>query len=297
MSDNLNFTWHWSPFTMLGLLLLCILYTIGLRVAGRNKTHPPLETRRLVAFISAIALIALMLLTPIDMIARTQLFVAHMLQVVVLVTLCSPLLLYACPPWLVQPVIDSRVMRPIVRVVTQPVIASCIFNITFLIWYTPRIYSETLTNGTLYHVELWAILLTSLLNWWPLIGPNRTLHIMSYPLQMLYAFIDGQPVDIFAFLLVFTEVVFYPQYMVPRSFANFGYTALADQTIGGSLLLIPGLVDLVVMSPLFFRWLGQIEQRAKIEDMGRQEEAEAEAARFAAEEAEWAAAETSDAEA
>jgi len=282
---------------MLGLLLLCILYTIGLRVAGRNKTHPPLETRRLVAFISAIALIALMLLTPIDMIARTQLFVAHMLQVVVLVTLCSPLLLYACPPWLVQPVIDSRVMRPIVRVVTQPVIASCIFNITFLIWYTPRIYSETLTNGTLYHVELWAILLTSLLNWWPLIGPNRTLHIMSYPLQMLYAFIDGQPVDIFAFLLVFTEVVFYPQYMVPRSFANFGYTALADQTIGGSLLLIPGLVDLVVMSPLFFRWLGQIEQRAKIEDMGRQEEAEAEAARFAAEEAEWAAAETSDAEA
>jgi len=288
MSDNLNFTWHWSPFTLIALLLLCIFYIIGLKVAGRNRNHPPLEKRRIVAFISAIALIALMLLTPIDMIARTQLFMAHMLQVVVLVTLCSPLLLYSCPPWLVQPLVENRMTRPIVRFLTQPVIASCIFNITFLIWYAPRIYSATLTNGTLYHVELWAVLLTSLLNWWPLIGPVRALHQMSYPLKMLYAFVDGQPVDIFAFLLVFTEVVFYPQYMVPRSFTSFGFNALADQTIGGSLLLIPGLVDLVVMSPLFFRWLGQIEHRAKIEDQQRQEEAEAEAARLAAEEAEWA---------
>lgn len=291
MSDNLNFTWHWSPLTLIGLLLLCALYTTGLRVAGRHNAHLPLEKRRLAAFISAIALIALMLLTPIDMIARTQLFVAHMVQVVILVTLCSPLLLYSCPSWLIQPVIDNRVTRHIVRFLTQPVIASCIFNITFLIWYTPRIYSQTLTNGTLYHVELWAVLLTSLLNWWPLIGPVRTLHRMSYPLQMLYAFIDGQPVDIFAFLLVFTEVVFYPQYIVPRSFTNFGFNALADQTLAGSLLLIPGLVDLVVMSPLFFRWLGQIEQHAKIEDQQRQEEAEAEAIRLAAEEAEWAEAE------
>ncbi|MEO8970043.1 MAG: cytochrome c oxidase assembly protein [Ktedonobacteraceae bacterium] len=293
MSDNLNFTWHWSPLTLIGLLLLCAFYTIGLRIAGRHSTHPPLEKRRIAAFISAITLITLMLLTPIDMIARTQLFTAHMVQVVVLVTLCSPLLLYSCPPWLIQPVIDNRVTRHVVRFLTQPVIASCIFNITFLIWYTPRIYNETLTNGTLYHVELWAILLTSLLNWWPLIGPVRTLHRMSYPLQMLYAFIDGQPVDIFAFLLVFTEVVFYPQYMVPRSFTSFGFNTLADQTIGGSLLLIPGLVDLIVMSPLFFRWLGQIEHHAKIEDQQRQ----VEAIRLAAEEAAWAAAETSDAEA
>ncbi len=297
MSDNLNFTWHWSPFTLIGLILLCLLYFVGLKMAGRNSTHPPLEKRRIAAFIAAIVLIALMLLTPVDMIARTQLFTAHMLQVVVLVTLCSPLLLYSCPPWLVQPLIDNHMTRPIVRFLTQPVIASGIFNITFLIWYAPRIYSATLTNGTLYHVELWAILLTSLLNWWPLIGPVRTLHRMSYPLQMLYAFVDGQPVDIFAFLLVFTEVVFYPQYMVPRSFTSFGFTALADQTIAGSLLLIPGLVDLVVMSPLFFRWLGQIEQHTKLEDQRRHEEAEAEAARLAAEEAAWAGTETSEAEA
>jgi len=35
----------------------------------------------------------------------------------------------------------------------------------------------------------------------------------------------------------------------------------------------------VVMSPLFFRWLGQLEQQARLADQKRQEEAEAEEAR------------------
>ena len=80
-------------------------------------------------------------------------------------------------------------------------------------------------------------------------------------MQMLYAFLDGQPVDIFAFLVVFTGVAFYTHYVIPPQFIQFGYSAVADQTVAGAFLLIPGLVDLVVMSPLFFRWLAQIEQQ------------------------------------
>src|SRR5437879_8592995 len=131
-----------------------------------------------------------------------------------------------------------------------------------------------------------SILFTALLNWWPLIGPSRELRRLSYPQQMLYAFLDGQPVDIYAFLLVFTGTVFYKHYVLPLWFMQAGLSAVADQTISGSFLLIPGLVDLVVMSPLFFRWLGQIEQQARLADQKRQEEAEAEEAENARREAE-----------
>src|SRR6185503_15365053 len=41
----------------------------------------------------------------------------------------------------------------------------------------------------------------------------------------------------------------------------------ADQAAAGALLLIPGVVDLVVMSPLFFRWLHDIDEKAKINDL------------------------------
>ena len=269
----LNLSWHWSPIALIGLVMLCLLYAFGIRQARKgNVQGTPLQKRRIVAFIVAVVMMAVVFLTPIDTIARTQLFFVHMVQVVTLTTVCAPLLLYACPAWLLRPLLNQPLVRPVARALTQPVIASIIFNINFLAWHAPVLYHFALVHGTVYHVALLSFLLTSLLNWWPLIGPVRDFHKMTYPMQMLYAFLDGQPVDIFAFLVVFSGVVFYPYYPVPPPL---GISSFADQAVGGALLLIPGLVDLVVMSPLFFRWLAQIEQKAKIEDERRQELEEA----------------------
>lgn len=273
MFYGLNFAWHWSPITLAGLILACLLYIFAIRRVRRDKPEEkPLQTRRVVAFFAAIAIIALLLLTPVDTIARTQLFLAHMVQAVTLITVCAPLLLYACPAWLAQPLFANPFVRPIARALTQPVIASLLFNMTFLLWHAPLFFNFALNNGTFYHVMMVSFLLTSLLNWWPLIGPIREMHRMTYPQQMLYAFLDGQPVDVFAFLLVFSFVVFYHHYAVPP---QLGISAFADQAAGGALLLLPGLVDLGVMSPLFFRWLGQLEAKAKIADQRRQEEEDA----------------------
>jgi cytochrome c oxidase assembly factor CtaG len=269
----LNLSWHWSPIALIGLVVLCLLYAFSIRQARKgNVQGTPLQKRRIVAFIVAVVMMAVVFLTPIDTIARTQLFFAHMVQAVTLTTVCAPLLLYACPAWLLRPLLNQPLVRPVARALTQPIIASIIFNINFLAWHAPGLYHFALVHGTVYHVALLSFLLTSLLNWWPLIGPVREFHKMTYPMQMLYAFLDGQPVDIFAFLVVFSGVVFYPYYPVPPPL---GISSFADQAVGGALLLIPGLVDLVVMSPLFFRWLAQIEQKAKIEDERRQELEEA----------------------
>jgi len=269
----LNLSWHWSPIALIGLVMLCLLYAFGIRQARKgNVQGTPLQKRRIVAFIVAVVMMAVVFLTPIDTIARTQLFFVHMVQAVTLTTVCAPLLLYACPAWLLRPLLNQPLVQPVARALTQPVIASIIFNINFLAWHAPVLYHFALVHGTVYHVALLSFLLTSLLNWWPLIGPVRDFHKMTYPMQMLYAFLDGQPVDIFAFLVVFSGVVFYPYYPVPPPL---GISSFADQAVGGALLLIPGLVDLVVMSPLFFRWLAQIEQKAKIEDERRQELEEA----------------------
>lgn len=273
MFYGLNFAWHWSPITLAGLVMLCLLYIFGIRRVRRDKPEEkPLQTRRVVSFIVAVVIIALLLLTPIDTIARTQLFSFHMFQAVTLITLCAPLLLYAFPAWLIQPLFANPFARPVAGVLTQPVIASLLFNLNFLLWHAPLFFNFALRNGTFYHVMMVSFLLTALLNWWPLIGPVRELHRMNYPQQMLYAFLDGQPVDIFAFLLVFSFVVFYHHYAVPP---QPGISAFADQAVGGALLLLPGLVDLGVMSPLFFRWLGQLEAKAKIADQQRQDEEDA----------------------
>ncbi len=53
----------------------------------------------------------------------------------------------------------------------------------------------------------------------------------------------------------------YP-YAVPTQFIG----AFAEQASAGALLLLPGIVDLIVMSPIFFRWLRQMEVKARIDD-------------------------------
>lgn len=271
MWNGLDVSWPWNPITLIGLIMLCLLYAFGVR-HKHEKQNAHLKKICIVAFISAVVLIAIVFLTPLDTIARTQLFSAHMLQAVMLTTICAPLLLFASPEWLLRPILIKPMVRPVAQVLTQPVVASIIFNINFLAWHIPSIFHFALLHNTIYNLELLTFLLTALLNWWPIIGSVRELHKITYPMQMLYAFLDGQPLDIYAFLLVFSGVVIYPFYAIPP---QLGIPAFADQAVAGALLLIPGIVDLIVMTPLFFLWLAQIEQKTKIADQKRQELAEA----------------------
>jgi putative membrane protein len=260
--DGVQLTWHWSPFSLTALLLFCLAYGLTIRLMHRRRPQErPVQKRQVAWFAGGVLLIALSLLTPLDAVARTQLFLAHMFQVVLLITFAVPCILFACPNWLFQPALAWPALRAVSKLLTQPVVASVLFNATFLCWHLPVVYGRVLQVSALYHLMTWSLFLVSFLNWWPLIGPERQQHRLSYPAQIAYAFLDGEPLTIFAFLLVFSGVVFYP-YAVPTQFLS----ASADQTSAGALLLLPGIVDLVVMSPLFFRWLQQIEERARRDD-------------------------------
>lgn len=270
MFAGLSLAWPFNPGVTIFLLLLVTLYLLGLRHARKQPTQEgSVERRHIIAFFSAIAVMAFVLLTPIDTIARTQLFAVHMAQLVLLTTLCAPLILFASPALLLHPLVELPVVRTLIRIFTRPLVASILFNLLFLLWHAPRILHLAIENNALYHVQVLSIFVAALLNWWPLLGSVRELRRMTYPIQMVYAFFDGQPVDIFAFILVFTGVTVYPYYAIP---AQLGLSTFADQAVGGALLLVPGLVDLVVMTPLFFRWLGQIENQTKRADEERLED-------------------------
>jgi cytochrome c oxidase assembly factor CtaG len=275
MFYGFSLIWPWNPGALICLIALCLLYALGLRRArsnpARNPQDKPVQAYHIVAFFVGMLLAALVLLTPIDTIGRTQSFIIHIAQVVVLTTVCVPLILIGCPARLLRPVAEQPIVRSILNVLMRPLVASVIFNLVFLLWHAPVIYPIAMANEALYHVEMLSIFLLAFLNWWPILGAVDELHWLSYPAEMLYVFFDGQPVDIFAFVLVFSGTTLYPRYAVP---AQLGISAFADQAAGGALLLIPGVIDLIVMTPLFFRWLGQIEERTRQADLRRQAEFE-----------------------
>ncbi len=251
--DGVHLTWHWSPVSLAALLLFGLAYglTLGL-MHRRSPLERPIKRRQIAWFCSGVLIVALFLFTPFDAVARTQLFLAHMFQVVFIITFAVPCILFACPAWLFQPAFDWPVSRAAIKVLTQPVVASVIFNATFVFWHLPIVYDKTLQVSYLYHIMIWSLFM---------IGPDRHLHHMSYPAQIAFAFLDGEPLAIYAFIIVFSGVVIYP-YAVPTQFLS----AYADQASAGALLLLHGIVDLIVMSPLFFRWLHQLEEKARRND-------------------------------
>ncbi len=260
--DGVHLTWHWSPFSLAALLLFCLAYGLALGLLHRRRPlERPVKKRQIAWFCGGVLIVALFLFTPLDGVARTQLFLAHMFQVVFLITFAVPCILFACPTWLFEPAFGWPASRAVLKLLTRPVVASVIFNATFIFWHLPPVYDNTLQVSSLYHIMLWSLFCVSFLNWWPLIGPDRYRHQMSYPAQIAFAFLDGEPLAIYAFIIVFSGVVLYP-YAVPTQFLS----AYADQASAGALLLLPGIVDLVVMSPLFFRWLHQLEEKARRND-------------------------------
>ncbi len=286
MFAGLSLDWSWSIGGVLFFVVLALLYIWRLSQvrsfntiedqgdAERDRkriTEPAIKRRQIVAFFCGWALTALLVLSPINTIARTQLLSVHFAQAVLIASISAPLILYGCPAIILRPLFSTPIIRTLFKFITFPVVASLSFNICFLLWHLPKFYHASMTNADLYQLWILGVFVTSLLNWWPLIGSLKEIWSMSYPMQMLYAFFDGQPADIFALVLVFSGIAFYPQYAIP---AQLHLTAFADQTVGGALLLIPGLVDLGVMSPFFFRWLRTIEERTRLADLQRQEEAE-----------------------
>src|SRR5260221_1463906 len=94
----LNLSWHWSPIALIGLVMLCLLYAFGIRQARKgNVQGTPLQKRRIVAFIVAVVMMAVVFLTPIDTIARTQLFFVPMVQAVTFTRRLGPQLFEPVP--------------------------------------------------------------------------------------------------------------------------------------------------------------------------------------------------------
>src|SRR5256885_2302006 len=92
MLDNLSLTWHWSPGPVLFLLIPCLPTIFAQRKANTgNPKYASIKPYHFVSFFSAIILMALVLLTPTNPIARTHLFSVHMAQAVILTTVCAPL--------------------------------------------------------------------------------------------------------------------------------------------------------------------------------------------------------------
>jgi putative membrane protein len=251
--------WNLDPLVIVALLALLggYLATLG-PLRTRFQLGDPVPRRRVVYFVSGVIVLALVVLSPLDTIARRYLFSAHAVQLFLLITAVAPLLLAGMPEWLVARLLLREEWRAATRSLIFPIVAILAFNGIIIGWHITRLYEASLHNPWLYDLQLLCILLAGMIDWWPLLTPMDRHTRLASPFQMLYLGAESLPLDLFGLITIFSRAPFYPTYAAaPRIF---GVSALLDQQLAGGIIAVPNnIIDFILMSVVFFGWIARVE--------------------------------------
>lgn len=250
--------WHFDPYSVLGLVGMLALYFGGV-YALRERTSEEVRLKRyqLLCFGGGIFLTAFAILSPLDELGEHFSFAVHMVQHLLMIIPIPILLLLGTPDWLVRPILRIRVVEYALRIMTHPLLITIVFNLVFLGWHIPSLYERALVDPQIHILEHVTFIGAALLSWWPIMGPSHQLSTSF--LKIGYIFIQKLPSTVLGAVLVFAESPLYAGYQ-QQSVRLWGWSPLLDQQIGGVIMWVPaGLVYLLVLSVVFFRWMSDAE--------------------------------------
>jgi putative membrane protein len=253
--------WHLHAEAILPLILIEGIYLFVLaRMHDRAPAARPVSENSVLLFTLGILAIYLVIATPLDDLADHYLLSAHMLQHLILSMVAPPLLLLGLPAWLLRPLLLRRVVFPIAYVLTRPLVAFALFNLTLVFVHLPGAMALELAHEHTIHLAAHALLIsTGMLMWWPVLGSLPELPGLSFGLQLVYLFVQSFVPTVLSAFIIFTGTTIYPVYAaLPRLW---GLSALNDQQIGGLIMKLGGGAILwTVGTIIFFVWFAK-EQR------------------------------------
>jgi putative membrane protein len=254
--------WHNEPVLIGGLIFLGWLYAI---LAGpwRERLAPgtAYPTGHAFRFYAALVCFYLAVGSPLDQVAERFLLSAHMLQHQIIIYPAAILLLLGLPDWMVRPVTGRSGLRPILRVLTNPIVCGVIYTAVMSGWHMPLLYDLALQNRPIHILEHFTMFGAALFYWWPLLSPSKEYPPAPYGTQLLYlpAVIIGMT-PVFAYI-TFSQDVLYPTYEYAPRISSL--TAAGDQLLAGSMMKLIGMgVAMIAFAVSFYRWYQASELRA-----------------------------------
>jgi putative membrane protein len=267
--------WRWENHnsTIVGLATLVGLYLYAIGPYRRRAgVAPPVAGWRIACFLGGILVMFLALNGPIHDLSDYYLFSVHMTQHLMLTQLMPPLLLLGTPGFVLRPLLGPRWVRAVAAFLTRPVVAFVLFSVTFSAWHLQGAYDLMMRDHNVHILTHLMFMVTAVIMWWPILSPLKEYPRLSYGGQLIYLFLIGIPMMFVAALITLADVPLYTWYAPAPRIG--GLSLLDDQKLGGLIMWVPGgLFFWVVMTVVFFLWVGREQQ------LDGQEDAQREAAR------------------
>jgi putative membrane protein len=172
---------------------------------------------------------------PLDVLADSSSFAAHMLQHTLGTMVAAPLLLAGMPVWLWERILAVPVVGWLWRRLVHPLPAILLFNILLGLSVWPPVYNLVEVNDLAHLGEHAALFLTALIMWWPVASRVPSAPRLHPGLRMLYMFVDGMPM---IFTMTFPTLSTTPMYSYYAHAPQlWGMDEVTEQQLGGALML------------------------------------------------------------
>jgi putative membrane protein len=261
--------WTWHPHLDIwaALLLLAVGYAWAIgRLGPRHVGSEPATSSRK-AFLFYLGLFVLWLGAdwPLHDISERSSFAAHMVQHLLFTFVAPPLLLLGVPTWLWRVLFRPRWIFKAVSFATRPLIAFVVFNGVVAITHWPTLVNLSIESTPVHFVVHYAMIISALMMWWPVVAPLPEMPRLSEPMKMFYLFLQSILPTVPASFLTFSSAPVYSGY---EGFTNvFGISAHVDQQIAGLIMKIGGgLLLWTIIAVLFFRWHAK-EEAGEVEEV------------------------------
>ncbi len=245
LADLVVNPWRFQTHPEVWLLVVAVLvaYIYAVRVIGPVvvKSEPVTTRKQRIVFVIAILMLWLASDWPVHDIAEEYLYSAHMFQHMVLSYFMPPLVLLAIPKWMFEAVLGSGRVRKIFNWLAKPVIAGVLFNAIVMITHIPQVVNRSVSNAPLHYLMHVLLIVTALLVWIPICGPDRKLHLQSGG-KMIYLFLMSVVPTVPAAWLTFAEGSVYKHYDI--AVRVWGMSVTTDQQVAGAIMKTGGSVFL-----------------------------------------------------
>jgi putative membrane protein len=258
-------------------LALAVGFAYGLRARSLRRHGRGLPGWRQACFYGGVALIAAALSPPMDE-AAEDVFYMHMVQHLAIGDLAPLVLLLGLSGPVLRHVLAQPGVRRL-RWLAHPLVALPLWAIVFYAWHLPALYEAALGNAAVHALEHLCFLSAGLAMWAAVLEPIPGPAWFGSGAKAGYVLAVRTLSAILANVFIWAGTPLYPGYAAGER--AWGLSPLADQRIGGGIMLVEGaLVTAVVFAWLFLRWAREAELRQSLLDAGASPRAASRAARF-----------------
>lgn len=255
-----NLSWTVDPGPVAIIVIGTFLYVRRWREIRADPGMRSASGWRLAAFLGAMALVAVALISPLDALAD-QVFAMHMIQHVLLLDGVPILLMLSLTKTLLRPLTRrTQSLERAVGPLAHPAFAVVLYVGVMWLWHVPALYDLALDHVNVHVLEHVCFLSAGTLYWWHLLSPIRG-RISTGPFgPVVYMLTTKLLVGFLGIAITFAPDSLYAFYQhAPRVW---GLSAQSDQSLAGAIMAIEqSIVMGIALAYLFVKALAESDRQ------------------------------------